>query len=368
MAPLRPQFGGKHTSIRRPRFPKRPNETGYVSPVAGAVGVLVGAAYPDAESWLYASSEQRFPFFQAVAVAIAPVLPIRMGQLPLEPLAPWVNSEFFPFPYQPSIPSSIASIPLRMGQIPGSSEATVPPAGFQRFPYLAANLFPASPVIPPRSRPLAELEPTPIPEGGGPRFQRFPYLAANLFPASPVLPPRIRALSELDEIPLPIGSGPRFQRFPYLAATLFPSYPIIGYRYGQSVLVDIPAWVPSQFVTFPWQSTAIAPAIPPRMGQCPLESQPALVSSSVFPFPYFTQPAIPTIVFRYGQLPLESPVALVYPYVVHWSVFVVAAAPPPIVLPPIPDVIRENYTGPPGRITAPWDYPPMRGNVLRGRP
>ena len=28
---------------------------------------------------------------------------------------------------------------------------------------------------------------------------------------------------------------------------------------------------------------------------------------------------------------------------------------------------RENYTGPPGRITAPWDYWPMRGNVLRGR-
>ena len=31
------------------------------------------------------------------------------------------------------------------------------------------------------------------------------------------------------------------------------------------------------------------------------------------------------------------------------------------------DLIRENYTGPPGQITAPLDYPLLRGNVLRGR-
>lgn len=39
---------------------------------------------------------------------------------------------------------------------------------------------------------------------------------------------------------------------------------------------------------------------------------------------------------------------------------------PPAGLPPIADVTRANFSGT-RDITAPWDYPPMRGLVIRGR-
>ncbi len=44
---------------------------------------------------------------------------------------------------------------------------------------------------------------------------------------------------------------------------------------------------------------------------------------------------------------------------------VIVAGPPPVVLPPIPDIVRDNYTGPAGRVTANRLAPYLHGSVWK---
>lgn len=238
--PLR--FGPRRR--RKPRVQRLAHVA--ISAVVGAVGLLTGPAYAVSAAVPVTSGYFKFPFVSAAAVAATPVPPIIQTRFPFEP------------PTTP-IPSTVGAIP-RYHPLPA-------PIPFRMGPLIV---------------PAADLVPSSI-------SQRFPYLAASLFPASPVIPPNIRRLSELDVVPLPEGSAPHYQRFPFLAASLFPSSPIIGFRSGQSIQAEPLPWITSQFTTFPWKSVAVTPAtpvIPLRMGQIPHELPPPLVSGQLFPFPF----------------------------------------------------------------------------------
>lgn len=328
----------------------------------GPVGSLAGPAYPETASWVFRGGF--YAYSPPVVAASTPVPSFRTGLYPYSSPDALVQPQFFRFPFYQATPQFPS---IRYGQLPLPESVSFPVNGFQRFPYLAASLFPASPVIPPRTR----------------------------------------SLSELETVPLPEGSRSEYRRFPYLAATLFPSYPVIGYRYGRPLLADVDAWVPGRFLPFPWQSTVIAPANPiirtlfgsypvlaeefpvrpqrfpfpfyavnpslPRFryGQLQPDSQPWMASGGYARFPFVSTaapaPASPAVPYRYGLYPEAAVAALVVSQFYAFPTVVVAAPSPPIVPGPIPDVIRDNYTGPPGRITSPWDYPPLRGSVFRGR-
>ena len=317
--------------LRGERFPE--SKRIYVPAPPGrqtsAVGELYGPAYYGTPGWFPPGGYGQFPFTAAVPPAAAnPVIVYRYGAYPLTGPDKLVTGEY------------------------------------QRFPYLDPSLFPASPVIPPLTRRLAELDTVPLPEGAYPKYQRFPYLDATLFPtspvigmrygqdiladpqalvppayerfpyfsvtplpASPVIPIQIRLLAELDAVPLPVGAGPQYQRFPYLDATLFPASPVPGLRYGR-LAPDTPDTLAiSQYFKVPSFQEVVAPANPAisfRYGQVLLDGPTLVVVGQYLRFPYFpVTPAAANAVIAYrlrqlGELSIEPVVAfpqrLPFPY------------------------------------------------------
>ena len=164
-----------------------------------------------------------------------------------------------------------------MGQLKRKAPAIVDRRAAEH-PYTRARFSPlvvfqeppavASPVIPVRSRLLSELSVELLPEGAYPKYQRFPYLDASLFPASPVVPFRygrdVLAWSEAFGIPA-------FQRFPYWQEAPLAANPVVPYRFGRGVLEAEQAFVSPQYQRFPYfQEPAPAAAslvIGYRLGQ-----------------------------------------------------------------------------------------------------
>jgi hypothetical protein len=184
----------------------------------------------------------RFPYFEQPAT---PIPGFRYGRPTLADPVALVAPRVFQFPYfQQVVASANPVIPFRKGQWIGEAvQPLVGIHGFMASPFVSTAAAPANPVIPILTRQLSELtvEAKLIPPQVS---RRISFIA----PPAPVIAIRTRRLVELDDVPRPIP--PRYIAF---FIPPLPANPVIPYRRGQWLSDAVAPLVGIQgYQEFPW--------------------------------------------------------------------------------------------------------------------
>jgi hypothetical protein len=215
----------------------------------------ITSPFPETPTDLIRAAFYEFPYFAPTIAPANAVIPIRTRPLgELRELAATEYPAFRPYSYTDTVVEATANpvIPIRIGQLPSDAVAPlVGIQGYQRFPFTNNSVTPTNTIIPYRARLLSELARVELPPQSW--FESYTYNPT----ANPVIAIRI---GQQPSPPIERLVEPRFVEFPFYQFTVAPANPVIRIIQGR-IAYQLPAKMETMgYIVFPWFSTVPPPA------------------------------------------------------------------------------------------------------------